>query len=444
MGKMPAHVAPKAAAGANTLDLAESCALFFRPVASNAGLAIFILLLTSVEALSLWNVPVAWIGKALIVFISLYLISKRLDPGPMGSRGLVALLAWLALITVVQTLMFEHEELHPLDATTPYMLFVFLRFVSLIAFIGAAYLTCCWIRKDGWEVIRKVIVLAGAVVALGAILLYLSERFGGTPALTNRLSTGGGESVGVFSYQFHRAVGPFREPSHLGEWLVLPFFLALSGKKWVVSGAIVGAALLLTGSLLAFIGALCGLLVSLIPGALLARDRGLLLWRFLVVVAISFVSFNLAAFTYTGSVPLLMETISDRMRAMWLDHGVFSSNRDYVWDFVRSSEVPLLGWGLGNANLILSDWMTSNFIVSFLSLYLNMLFSGGPIALVTLLLILLRPMVRIFRLSDPGLQLRARLAGYCGLLLMFSAGSEELSIISAVAYAGIAAGRENV
>lgn len=107
---------------------------------------------------------------------------------------------------------------------------------------------------------------------------------------------------------------------------------------------------------------------------------------------------------------------------------------------MRSVPPPMLGLGLGNANLVLSQWLRSPLEVSFLSLYLNVVYSTGVPGLVLLAMFLVRPLLRVLRsrtLRTAG-ETFVVVAGYVAWLAMFGVLSEEFTVMFAVAFACLA------
>lgn len=396
----------------------------------------------ALDAYNLGRVPVGWIAQVGFLVAAAVLIGstgrlRRIS----GTWVLFAFCVWAFWVTAVNALLHDYADAMPVLTTSSYPLFVSLRFVTLLSFAAAAYIVY-WLLAEGcWDPLARRTVIIGALVALAALYVYLAEAHGLPEPVRNRLGTAGGEQPTVFTYAFHRALGTFREPSLLAQWLVVPFFLglALRGRLFLFCTVIIGATILLTGSLTGILGSLIGIGGTLLLTNPLSAANRKVLRRLLVTGGLSAVVFTVVAVAGYGPKQLsllwvLLSVIGERTA------GIAASNRHYVYAFVGSVPPPALGLGLGNANLVLSHWLRSPLEVSFLSLYLNVLYSTGVPGLTLLAIFLLRPLLRVARSRA----LRAAgetfviVAGYFAWLAMFAELSEEFTVMFAVAFACLA------
>lgn len=400
---------------------------------------LLLLLLTSMEGYAIFGIPITWLGRMLFIAYSVFLRTRCSIRPPRELFGFIGLGLWLGVVTLCASVDADYARLLPNHSSTPYVPFVLLRFLHLMAFIAAVYVAYCLLSVGAESELARAVVYAGVIVSIWSLYAYVAVRLGLPVAASNRLGTDGMESTGRFTYEFHRAAGPFSEPSHLGEWLVLPLFIALGMRKWLLTGLLIGCVTLLTGSLMTIAGSLVGVLLSLFLSNPISKSCRHFTARLVAVVGLSLACFNVIAFTYSGFSADLISTLSDRLTPMFFEYGLMSSNRDYIWDYVSDQPLPLFGDGLGNSNLVLSAGLGTDVVASFLSLYFNMLFSGGFVALGCLALMLFWPPLKLVLLRRCGeVGVTPMLAGYIAWLVMFSVGAEELSPMFAIAFAFIA------
>jgi O-antigen ligase len=291
------------------------------------------------------------------------------------------------------------------------------------------------------EALVRRIVWIGTATALAGVYIYFAQVQGWWEPGRSRLGTDGGEQTTLFAYAFHRAMGTFREPSHFAEWLVIPFFLSFAhkGRGKNLHTAAMAAALLLTGSLTGILAIASGLAGALALGNPFRGGRLKVPLRLALAAGAGLVLFNAVAVTRAGETADLLKVLTSRIEPI-LEGGVGQSNRYYVYDYVASQPIPIVGAGLGHAQMQFSLEHGSTVITSFLSLYLNALFSVGVPGLAMLLLLLAFPVVGLARQrryrTHP--ELMPLMAAYLGWLVMYVVHSEELSLVFGVLFALVA------
>ncbi len=392
-------------------------------------------------AYSIGSVPIQWMTHVGLITIVLLLgLASRLHAVP-GSLPILAYVLWAVVTTVFGALLHDYASLMPPLATTAYSVFISLRFASILAFIATTYLVY-WLLAEGYRdaCVRWTILIA-TIIALAAIYIYVAQTYGLPELPRTRLGTSGGEQAVKFSYPFHRAIGTFREPSHLAEWLVLPFVLSLVFTRTGISLANIsmGLAILLTGSLTGMIGITFGLVAAALVTNRLRPRVPKLFARLVAAVVLSLIAFTGVAVGYGGSDADLFQTISERVKPI-LVGGLRESNRGYIYEYLENSSMPGFGFGLGNANLDLTQYFNSEAVVSFLSLYFNVAYSAGVPGLILLCLILFPPLIGVLTLKELNGRNRmlAIVAGYLGWLIMFAVSAEEFTMMFGVAFAMLA------
>ena len=386
--------------------------------------------LTGLAAYSFHGVPLPWIGFSgfAVLAAGLILSTNRIRLVP-GNGVLFLFVAWTLFAQVLNAGRFG--ALLPRSATLSYTLYVAVRYLDVLSFAGALYV-CYWLLTEGagQELVRW-IVRIGAIVAALAIYIYVAQQYGLWEPPRTRIGTAGAAQVLFFGYR--RAIGTFREPSHLAEWLVLPFFLTfvLKDRFSRLSGLVIGVALLLTVSLGGIGSAVAGMIGGLILNNPL-RPKNM---KRIAVVAIALGVLIVAA--KSTSIGLGGQSVYTMLNVRTLDileGGIGNSNRAYIADFVANFPPPVIGYGLGNSNIFAASKMGIDLIVSFLSLYVNVMYSSGLIGLGLLAVFLAQPIFRraLYAVNATGEQSIAVLMAYVAYLFLFAAGAEELSISFAV------------
>ena len=407
-------------------------------------LAAYIVLLfgNALEAYNLGSVPIEWLANVgLIIIVVLVALTDRLYVVP-GSKLLLWFFLWGLFVTGFNILLNDYASLMPPLATTSYPVFVSLRFVKILSFISAIYLVY-WLCARGHEdFIIKWPVIIGIFISVVAVYIYIAQVYGLPELPKTRMGTGGGQPSTVFSYAFHRATGTFREPSHLGEWLVLPFFLSLFRRRRILNihTIFIGSVLLLTGSLTGIIGAVTGFAGAvLLANPFKFRNLKTVLC-FALVFSLALVIFYIVVMPYAGGTKNLFRLIGHRLAPI-ITGGPMQLNRDYIYRYIADAPFPLFGYGLGHANILLSKYFGAKLVTSFLSLYFYFLFSTGILGLALLCLFLFCPVTRavmILKKSHTADRFLFMSAAYFSWLVMFAVRSEEFTMMFAVTFALLA------
>jgi hypothetical protein len=510
---------------------------------------------TALDAYSVAGVPLPWLAQGIAISAALLLLVSKPRRRPPGFSWFLVFLLWTLATTAGAAALGSYADLMPSHATTPYPLFLALRVVVLVSF--AAFLLLVWrLLELGRERdLLRWTSLAGAALALFAIYIYLAHVNGWPEPPRTRLGTAGGSQNVRFTYEFHRALGTFREPSQLAIWLTIPLFASLAWTRRALNAAaiVMSTAILLTGSTTGLLGIVGGTFAGILLGRPFQRDsrRALLAlaitfacgaagFRALVVPYDDTVSGTLAdaspaSVLHSSSAPqtvppsvpsvppslppfsavpeapavsapvprtppavaagpspaapavdprasatatpqapvplaapatrpvLAMEDLPAPVPAaagkdavlLWGDvlqrHArnlasrglVAGTNREYVLRFMVEDPPGWLGVGLGNANLLLTRFLQSQLVVSYLSLYFNVAYAAGLVGLALLLTFLAHPLVATLRrvrmpAGDTSLP---RIGAYVAALVAFAGVLEELALPFALAYA-LLAGRK--
>ena len=401
-----------------------------------------VLFCSALDAYNFLSIPICWLAQIVSLLCALWVFLNAGLPVIPGFKWALALLGWGALITLLKSVLGDYEQRMPPMATTAYSTFVGLRFVHLCAFVGQVYL-CSWLLVKGkiQRVIKHTIVV-GAMAAAFALYVYLAHRFGLPEPPRTRMGTSGGTQVVTFTFAFHRALGSFREPGAMASWMTVPFFLSffLQRRLMTTCSVLTGTALLLSGSLSALGGSVLGMGASLILVKPFEARR-LLKWvQLAIVLGVALFVFGCIAIANDDGTTNLFQVMLDRIRPLY-EEGIAGTNRGYIQEFYQSVPATLTGCGLGNANILLSEYFRQPLMGSFLSFYRNVLYSTGWIGLLLLLAFLVTPLLHLWRIrTNPKhrFDLFVLGAAYTAWLFMFAFRSEEPPITFAIAYAFLA------
>lgn len=397
---------------------------------------------TALAAYTLGPIPAPWLAQGGLVALAVALVlgRDRVMVVP-GGAVLAAFLAWALAVNVLQA--GRYASLMPLDATLPYPLYLAVRYVGIFSFAAAFYLAL-WVMYRGYAPrLVNAVVLVGVCVALFSFYVYAAHILGLPEPPRNRMSTGGsGPQATLFSSGgtglYRRMLGPFREPSQLAEWILIPLFFSFArkGRLARTCRACLTAALVLTVSMGGMVSACAGAVLGLLlTNPLRAGNR-----RRVLVVLVGATLLGVAAGGITvgagENATNILSVLTFRIDEI-MEGGIGKSNRGYVVDFMVAQPPPPLGYGMGNANIVFSEYTGSKLPMSFLSLYVNVLYSAGVVGLVLLLAFMAAPVLRAVRArgeTELGTT-PVFLMAYLAHMVAYSVNSEELTIPFAVAAA---------
>lgn len=350
-------------------------------------------ILSALDAIALGPVPVTWIA-AILPFFASVLLRAQFKSVPVS---LFFLFSWAVVVqglsAICSSAGFCSEPHMPPLSTTPYPVFIALRFLPFVMLISM--LAAIAKLRNRQRELSDFVIRLGTWIAGLALYVYIAQLSGLPDIPRTRLGTDGMEVTAVrFSYAFHRALGTFREPSGMAVWLMLPFLLSLRSASWRTY--LMGAAIVLSGSMTAFVAISAGAALSAV--FLMTKTIRQKSWLFRLPIVAGFaVSFSVVAFDFlvktNDDFSGLWGVISDRLLPVFVG-GIEESNRGYVFEFAEETGISLFGYGLGNINLLLTEWQGGIAVSGILSLYLNILLGLGAIGLAILGVFLARPLLQ--------------------------------------------------
>lgn len=398
---------------------------------------LFLIFSHSLAAYAIKGLPIQWMAQAGFVSLFGWLLFRNKVYLFPGAFIFLLFFLWALMVTFVNYVVHDHSRLMPGGATTPYGVFISLRFLGMAFFVSAAGISY-WLLIHGYrDRLLTAVTNIAVIVSLIAIYVYFAQIFGLPELPRTRIGTGGSEASTTFTYAFHRALGTFREPSHLAQWLVTPLFFSYMGSpRWINwKSVIIATAILMTGSLTGILGALVGLTMAVMITSSFHFKSFLVVGRVAVPFLGAFVGFSIFAVSYTNVDFNLISVIWDRIEPILFDQGVFSTNRSYVYEYAFSRTFPLFGDGIGNANLLLGKFTGVQVNVSFLNLFVNYLFASGLIGLVLIGFFFLNPIyLHLFRSHYMEHDRIFLVGAYMAWILMFIMHQEEFSLFFGVLY----------
>ncbi len=343
-------------------------------------------------------IPIDWMSRAIFIGGAAMMLFAGVLPRVPAFSSLSLLLIW-GSITTIAGFMDHSIEFRMPFLTTPYPIFIVLRFLNILAPLGCAYLVIAASERYSFNKIANFIIWLGTIGAIYAIYAYFAETYGLPEIARDRMGTGGGAQSTKFTYDFHRALGTFREPSHLAEWLLAPLFVSFSMRNRILNfhTLFMLLAMLLTGSLAGIAGLGVGIFAAALLGNPLRGSSWKVVGGFLGVLIVGIGVFSIIAVGKNISPYTLFDVLGGRVGTILFGGGLRQSDRGDVLVAAFQQPVTFFGYGLGRANLILTDIYAHNtfnatpFVVSYHSLYLHYLFATGFIGLGLLLLFILTP-----------------------------------------------------
>lgn len=399
-----------------------------------SAILFFALYLNTLTAYNIFSIPIPWLSYAFATIVC-FIISMRqnlhISVPPLVYPVLLYFV--IALLGSLGHLLSGFPPQMPSGASTPYFIFILARFFVLIGFIMALLGVYNFCLRFGTSLFIKILLIILILVLVTALYIYIAQLYGLWEPPRNRIGTAGQEfiSEGVsFQYLFHRALGTFREPSHLVEWILGPSLIILTiliKKPSLTLLVVISLSILcivLSGSLLGTIGILFGILTLLLFGFIKVSIKSIIF--FCIILAM----LQLGAWLFSVN---FLDAILPRLESL-IYGGIGESNRAYIWNYLFDSPPPFLGYGIGNANLILSEYRHISLVSSHLNLFVNSLYGLGIISLIILLPFIYKPflIVSISRMARRDPICVGCIAAHTAWIVFYLGHSEEFSFIHAV------------
>ena len=425
--------------------------------------------LEGLDAFSLANIPLSWIGVLTYVLIFIYLKLTKKIQYIFDITFIKYFLYYLIFVTIIRAITFDLNM--PEYATTSLLEYIGLRLLKILSFYTIISLTVNFVRKKNIDYVIKLIAYIGVFISLLSLYSYFSYVFDWTDFSRTRAGTGGWSQPIRRACSILRNYGTFREPSFLAVWsapiIPLIFYLARKSKTWYIISLIPILSLVLTRSLTGIISVIIVFLIAILIDLYKNKKINFLLFAPILLIFITTMFGNNFGYKFPPLDPSMcppesadkcdcsiyddQQDIAKNSRNVY--QSVFSrisiiasggiggfENIDILNQYVEDSNFKIFGDGLGLSNIQYSPefgeitkqtkdgqsiYRNPGQVVSFNNLYANLYFSGGIISLLMFLLILkntFKKLLKNYSTLDTYL-----LTGFLTILLMFFFQAEELS-----------------
>ena len=429
-----------------------------------AFLSFFIL--EGLDAYSVNNIPIYWIGAAffIAIFVLLFVSGFR-----ASVNKIISIRNWtiyVIFVTLVQSLF--NDLVLPKYASTTYFQYISLRLIKILLFLIILYTLNYLLSTYSFETVLKYFLISSLIISSLSLISYFSYIFGYPDFPRTRSGSGGWTQPIAKACNILRNYGTFREPSFLAIWTVpfLPYFFYIGKKNkiWYFLSLIPILSVVLSRSLTGFVALLVSSALVLIVSFIIYRkieiNIALLMTIFIFVVFIS----NSLSYQFPPDQDLcesknndcvceaedrldelkssqnLSEATFGRFKEMTsLGLDAFE-NTAFLIDFIQDNGFSVFGNGFGYSNIIYSYaadeaskksvderivYRNPGQVVSFNNLYANVLISSGLLGLLWFLYIIISYLRKLFYATKP-LQPYI-LVSLISILFMYSYQAEELA-----------------
>ena len=429
----------------------------------------FAFFVEGLDAFSISNIPLSWIGVVTYVLIFIYLkLTKKIEY-IFDITFIKYFLYYLIFVTIIRAITFDLNM--PEYATTSFLEYIGLRLLKIVSFYTIISLTVNFVRKKNIDYVIKLIAYIGVFISLLSLYSYFSYVFDWTDFSRTRAGTGGWSQPIRRACSILRNYGTFREPSFLAVWsapiIPLIFYLARKSKAWYIISLIPILSLVLTRSLTGIISVIIVFLIAILLDLYKNKKFNFLLIAPILFIFVATMFGNNFGYKFPPLDPSMCPPESaDKCDCSIYDdeqdvaknssnvyQSVFSrisiiasggiggfENIDILNQYVVNSNFKIFGDGLGLSNIQYSPefgeitkqtkdgqsiYRSPGQVVSFNNLYANLYFSGGIISLLMFLFILrntFKKLLKNYSTLDTYL-----LTGFLTIILMFFFQAEELS-----------------
>ena len=385
--------------------------------------------LEGLDAFSIANIPLSWIGVLTYVLIFIYLKLTKKIKYIFDITFIKYFLYYLIFVTIIRAITFDLNM--PEYATTSLVEYIGLRLLKILSFYTIISLTVNFVRKKNIDYVIKLIAYIGVFISLLSLYSYFSYIFDWTDFSRTRAGTGGWTQPIRRACSILRNYGTFREPSFLAVWLapVIPliFYLARKSKVWYIISLIPILSLVLTRSLTGIISIIIVFSIALLLDFYKTKKFNFLLVVPILLILVTSLFGNNFGYKFPALDPSMCPPESaDKCDCSIYDddqdiaknssnvfESVFSrisiiasggiggfENIETLNQYIKNSNFKIFGDGLGFSNIQYSPefaeitkqtkdgqtiYRNPGQVVSFNNLYANLYFSGGIISLLMFL-----------------------------------------------------------
>ena len=401
------------------------------------------------DAYSVNNIPIYWIGAAFFIAIFLLLFVSGFRASVNKIISIRNWTIYVIFVTLVQSLF--NDLVLPKYASTTYFQYISLRLIKILLFLIILYTLNYLLSTYSFETVLKYFLISSLIISSLSLISYFSYIFGYPDFPRTRSGSGG-----------------WTQPIARAIWTVpfLPYFFYIGKKNkiWYFLSLIPILSVVLSRSLTGFVALLVSSALVLIVSFIIYRkieiNIALLMTIFIFVVFIS----NSLSYQFPPDQDLcesknndcvceaedrldelkssqnLSEATFGRFKEMTsLGLDAFE-NTAFLIDFIQDNGFSVFGNGFGYSNIIYSYvadeaskksvderivYRNPGQVVSFNNLYANVLISSGLLGLLWFLYIIISYLRKLFYATKP-LQPYI-LVSLISILFMYSYQAEELA-----------------
>jgi len=430
------------------------------------------LFLEGLDAFSIKNIPVYWLGVSFLSFVYFICYFLGLRTFNLNIYSIRNWIIYGVLITLIQSLF--NDLILPKYASTSLIQYISLRLFKLLLFLIVVYSMNYILQKYDFEKILKFFLIPSIVISILSIISYFSYIYGYSDFPRTRPGSGGWTQPIERACNILRNYGTFREPSFLAIWTVpfIPYFFYLGKKSkiWYILSLIPILSVVLSRSLTGIIAFVISIIIVTILLYLIHKKFELNV--FLMLAIFLLVIFTSGLFSYQfppventciGNSSECVCTPEDRLdelknsssfsEATFGRFGEISSrgldafsNTAFLFEYIESNGFSIFGEGYGYSNIAFSYaadevgkelignqilYRNPGQVVSFNNLYANILMSTGLVGLLWFMFILVAILKKI--VFKPTSFQPYLLISFITTLFVYSYQAEELATHLAIA-----------
>lgn len=432
------------------------------------------LFLEGLDAYSINNIPIFWLGVSffLFVFLGLHFFGFK-----VSSYNFVSLRNWVLygiFITLIQS--FFNDVVLPKYASTTYFQYISLRLLRLVFFLVVIYCLDYILQKYNFDYVLTFFLLSCLFISVLSLISYFSYVYGYNDFPRTRSGSGGWTQPIERACNILRNYGTFREPSFLSIWSVpfLPYFFYLGKKKkvWYFLSLIPILSIVLSRSLTGVMAFLLAASLTLLIILFVHKKFELNLFALMTLFVIVIFSSSIFSYQFPPDQKNCDDSINEcicytedrldelksstsvpdatfgRFRELASQGLDAFSNTAFLFDYIQDEGFSVFGDGFGYSNITFSyaaDEATKKLennqiiyrnpgqVVSFNNLFANILMSTGMLGLLWFLYILIdtsRRLVFRYTLIQPYV-----LVSFISILFIYSYQAEEIAAHLAISIA---------
>ena len=395
----------------------------------------------SLDAFSLFSIPLPWIGISIFIFIYIIYYFFGLEIEFNHFDSLRILLLYFISVTLIRAVSYSPDL--PEFASSTFTQYISLRLLKLLGFIAVIWFVYTLSNFFERDTIIKFISFIGIFVSVMSLISYFSYIFDFQDFSRNRPGSGGWSQPIKRACSILRNYGTFREPSFLAVWLApiipLNFYLARKQSIWYGLSLLPILSIILSRSLTGVISLIFGIFVATILWTIKNKNFDFLFIVPIIFLLLSSLAGNSIGYKFPAldssmcppespdkcNCSLYDDRVDEAKNSESVTKSIFEritlitrggldgfENISILSEYVSNEDLQIFGQGLGIANLNFSptfdDLTKKNVngeivyrnpgqIVSFNNLYINLYFSAGIVGLVWFLIFVSNVLKKLYK-----------------------------------------------